>query len=319
MQKENERAEKRRADGNMPFRFWLPKGEECEVIILDESLDAGFWRHEHNLKIDGKWGNIEPCLQETGKCPHCEDGNYSSLVAFLTVLVMRPYTSKKTGETKEYSKMFLCFKRGQFADFERIEKIALKKYGTLRGTSIILAREDEENSFSTGTPVPNDDGEIINDWLDEDALVDEFGHAEVKGRESGKVIKRENEDIEPFAYRELMPPPDADEIRQRLGGAPTPGSREESDSDDDDIPGIPSKRSSRSRTRGAARGSDSEQGGGSKRGTRTRTRTRGNVGDDDDGDDGGSARASTRKRNRSRAADPDDGDEGDDGDEPDFD
>jgi hypothetical protein len=283
MRKENEKMERKRAQGHMPFRFWQKKGEECEVIILDESLDKGFWRHEHNLQIDGKWGHIEPCIQETGKCPFCEDGSYSSLVAFLSVLVMRPYINK-AGETKEFSKMFLCFKRGQFAEFERIEKIAVKNHGTLRGTSVILHREDEDNSFSTGAPVPNDDGNIINDWLSEEELVAEFGHPELKGRESGKVLKKKNEDIEPFAYRILMPAPDADAIREQLGDGPVAGSRAESDGEDDEIPGVPNPRSARTRTRGGAAAAEPEAEVTPARSRRTRG-ARPPV-DDVDGEDG---------------------------------
>lgn len=244
------RAKSRKGKAGMPFRFWQKRGEECEVIILDENIEppaddptnGAFWRQEHNLKgPDGKWGNHEPCIQETGPCPFCEEGSNPALVIFLSVLVLRPYKSKKTKEVKEYSKMLLAIKRGQLDDFTKIEKIAKKKHGTLRGASIFLYRKDEDNSFSTGLPVANDDGQLLNDWLSEDDLIEEFGHEAVEGRESGTILKKENEDIEPFDYRKLFPEPDADEIRE-AHGVEVAGSRKssrrarQSDDDDDEIP-----------------------------------------------------------------------------------
>lgn len=257
MKKDQERAEKRRGNGNMPFRFWQKKGEDCEVIILDDSLEETFWRHEHNLKIDGKWGNHEPCIQESGPCPHCNNDSLPALVVFLTVLVMRPYTSKKTGNVKEYSKMLLALKRGQYAEFEKIEKIAKKKHGTLRGVSLILERKNEENSFGTGMPVPNEDGQMINDFLTEDDLIAEFGHEAVEGRESGSIIKQKNEDIKVFNYRSIFPEPDADAIRDahdiEVSGSRRSSQRARHDDadDDDDIPmdDAPAGGSARTRTR----------------------------------------------------------------------
>lgn len=253
---DEKKAAAKRDGGYMPFRFWQNKGEQCEVIILDSSMDEAFWRHEHNLKIGGKWGNYEPCIAESGPCPFCEMDSRPSLVIFLSVLVLRPYKNKKTGKVTQYSKMLLALKRQQFAEFDRIEAIAMKKHGTLRGVSLLLHREDEENSFSTGMPIANEDGMLINDFLSEKQLAKEFGHDAIM--RDGKTLKRADEDIEPFDYKKLFPKPDEDAIREEHGMTvlgsrkanseeamvtKSKRSRADDDDDDDEIPGVSSKRS----------------------------------------------------------------------------
>jgi hypothetical protein len=230
-QDEEQRVQAKADKALMPFRFWLEPGAECEVTILDESLEAGFARPEHNLKgADGKYGNIVPCVRNEAECPVCKSDRESTLVLYLSVLVHRPYTSKKTGEVKEYSKMFLCLKRGQYNDFARIEKAALKKYKTFRGVTLLLARDKERNSYGTGMPITGEEGNIIVDFYGEEDLVKEFGHKEIKNREGNKVIRAANDDITPYNYKGLMPAPDVDEFLEEFGSGAAPGSRRASQS-----------------------------------------------------------------------------------------
>lgn len=247
MKRDEDRAKSKSSGQYMPFRFWQQRGDDCEIVILDNSMEDAFWRQEHNLQIGGKWGNYERCIAESGPCPHCEAGNRSSLVVLLSVLVLRPYKNKKTGKVTNYTKMLLPLKRQQYAEFDRIEAIAMRKHGTLRGTCLIMKREDEENAFSTGMPVNNEDGNIINDWLDEKALQKEFGHDAIK--KDGKVLKKADEDIEAFDYRKLFPKTDDEEVREQHGIA-TPGSRRSNRDEDEDADEIPqvSSRSTRSRS-----------------------------------------------------------------------
>jgi hypothetical protein len=242
-EEEEKRIEKKRGQGFMPFRFWLPKGEGCEVVVLDTSLEEGFAIREHNLQgSDGKYGNYERCLADSGaECPVCKkyDSN-SYLVLLLTVLVKKEWTSKKTGETHAYSKMLLPIKRGQFAKFRKMEAIAQKNHGTMRGVMFYLERGTDDQSFSIGEPVPLDDGSAF-DFYTEEELIDEFGHKAVKNRE-GKVIKEANEDTLVCDYLKLFPEEDEEEVRDRHGVDPEPGSRADNDAEseeeeaDDEIP-----------------------------------------------------------------------------------
>ena len=231
-QDEEKRVKDRMERGYMPYKFWLEAGKECMVTLLDSSIEEGFARPEHNLKgADGKYGNIIPCIRNEADCPVCKSDRESTLVLYLSVLVHRPYVVKKTGETKEYSKMFLCLKRGQYNDFARIEKMAMKKYKTLRGVTILLHRDNERNAFGTGTPIPDDDGNMLVDFYSEEELIKEFGHKAVKTKEGNKVIKQENDDIMPYDYKKLMPPVDPDEFISEYGnGTYAAGSKKSSQS-----------------------------------------------------------------------------------------
>jgi hypothetical protein len=217
MEREAEDIQRRRESMGHARRFFLKTGEECEVMILDNCLEDGFFRMEHNLMgSDGKFGNIEPCIADSGPCPACKSGDRPSLVAYLTAVVFRSFT-RKNGEEVPYSKMLLPIKRGQYPDWVRLEQIAVEKHGRLRGVCVWLARKDEPTSFSTGLPVPNRQGELINEYYDEATLVAEFGSPEKKSRENGQVMRRENEDITAIDYRKEMPEPDADAIREEAG------------------------------------------------------------------------------------------------------
>ncbi len=214
----------------MPLRVWQKKGESVEIIVLDASMEDGFAVREHNIQgSDGKWGNFERCLADTGQaCPVCKKfGDDSYLILFLTVLVLKPWVNKRTNEKHEYSKMLLPLKRGQFKAFHKLEQIALKKHGTMRGMYLILEREDGDQSVATGVPVPLDDGSALDLYSEKD-LIAEFGHKPVKGRDN-KILKRENEDIEVFDYAKLFPEPSAKELRARYGIAPEPGSTEDNE------------------------------------------------------------------------------------------
>lgn len=242
-EQEEKRIEKKRKTAYAPMRFYTKKGEGEEIVILDESLEHGIAIREHNIQgSDGKWGNFEPCLDGEGvECPVCKShGANSALILFLTVNVRKEWTSKKTGETHAYSKMLLPVKRGLIPKFRKLEAIALKNNGTLRGTMLLMERGTEDTSFSTGEPVPLEDGSAMDFYTEED-LLDEFGHDEVKSRE-GKVIKPANEDTKPYDYRKLFPKPDAAELRERHGVDPEPGSVEDNgeefneSEEEDDIP-----------------------------------------------------------------------------------
>lgn len=227
-EEEDKRIEKKMNGGYMPLRVWQKKGESLDMIFLDASMEDGFAIREHNIQgSDGKWGNYERCLADTGEsCPVCKKfGEESYLILFLTVLVLKPWTSKKTGETHEYSKMLLPLKRGQFKAFRKLEQIALKKHGTMRGMYVVLERGNDPQSVSTGEPVPLEDGTAFDMYPEAD-LKKEFGHGELKSRE-GKVVKKANEDLQVFDYAKLFPEPTAKELRERYDMAPEPGSVDE--------------------------------------------------------------------------------------------
>lgn len=225
------KAEKDQADrkerGFMPLRMWIKKGEEVEVIILDEAFVSdepgvgGALIREHNLKDgEGKWGNFESCCADFANCPLCDKAGSegfgaSTYVVMLTVLVLKPWTNKKTGEEHAYSRMLLPIKLGQKEKYLELQKHALREQGSMRGLYMVLRRGTGDQSISTGEPVMLDSGKMY-DLIGEDELIADYGHDPVKNRE-GKVIKPANGDLEPFDYNQLFPRPDADDLARRFG------------------------------------------------------------------------------------------------------
>ena len=229
-----------------PLRFFCKKGEGQPIIILDESMDAGYAIREHNIKgSDGKFGNFEICLSETmgADCPVCQKyGDKSALIMFLTVLVLREWTDKKSGEVRQYSKMLLPVKQGMFSKFSKVQEVANTQNGTLRGTYVYMEREDIDTSFAIGEPVPLSDGSLIDHYTEDD-LVAEFGHEAITGRD-GKVLKKKNEDMQPYDYATLFAEPTAKELAAQYGIEPAAGSeadvaKEFGNEDGEEEEGIP--------------------------------------------------------------------------------
>lgn len=266
-QAEKEAAE-RKEKGYAPFRFWLKKGEECPVIILDhafvadETGEGGALIREHNLKdSQGKWGNFESCCADFAPCPLCDkagtDGfGPSTLVVMLSVLVLREWTNKKTGEKHAYTRMLLPIKMGMKEKFLELQKHAFREQGTMRGLYLVLKRGMDDQSISTGEPIMLDNGKLY-DLVSEEELVEDYGHPELRNREK-KVIKAANADLEPYVYEDLFPEPDPDDLAKRFGGRALAGSRranaaEKWEQDEDEqAPAAAAAPAARSRTRGAA-------------------------------------------------------------------
>jgi hypothetical protein len=98
----------REAQSNKVRRFWLKapgsknfkKGENTgSIIFLDDSVPV---LNEHNIMIDGKWGNEFTCLlNEEGAdyCPLCESGDVPYKAAFYPIIDRREYTTRDGTKT----------------------------------------------------------------------------------------------------------------------------------------------------------------------------------------------------------------------------
>jgi len=71
-------------------RFWLPEGTKFtkNILFLDEKP---FGYYEHELKLNGKWGNYFTCLKGSGRCPLCEIGERPSFIGMLTCVDLTGY------------------------------------------------------------------------------------------------------------------------------------------------------------------------------------------------------------------------------------
>lgn len=264
IQKAKQEASASRKGSNDPWRFWLPNdsspdpkfnGEQGKnergIIILDESIEDAVGFHEHNLKINGKYGNYELCPKEWEHCPLCEGGDKSYYIVMLSVFVLSPWVSKDKKKSGDGTKVLLAIKSTQLGKFEEVANIAQKQNGTLRGTYLHMKRDTSNSqSPSIGEPSILDNGSLFDNYTEEE-LVSTYGHGAVKTKE-GKIVKEENEDIKPFNYSKLFIKPSAADLASRFGGMMQPGSDQEADEEwgtaEQQAPPTPAKRTAPKRS-----------------------------------------------------------------------
>ena len=238
---EAQRQEDRRNRRNLPWRLWVPwQGSEedrtRDVVILDSSIDECPVFYEHALpdpNNDGKRTDFQLCIKEQEHCPLCERHGDSHYVQMLSVIeVFKQPVTTRDGRTISHSKRLLPLKWSSQPWFRTMCRDTMK--GNMRGTYVILTRENNERSPSIGTPrhfdedVEMGDGSIVKRIVryDEDQIIQSFGHPEVRNQQ-GQLVKQANSDCYPYDYEDLFPTPTAEELRRRYGGIVPAGSREE--------------------------------------------------------------------------------------------
>lgn len=127
-------------------RFWVTKGETSTLTFLDGNLDSDGlldipYLYEHNVQMNGKWGNFFVCTQDSEPCPICEGGLYNSYVGLLTVIVHTPYTSKDGKVYKDQVKLFAA-KRDTIKQLQ----IYATKRGGLRGCKFDVSRTGDKSA-----------------------------------------------------------------------------------------------------------------------------------------------------------------------------
>lgn len=143
---EQEEARKAKAAKGQTYRFWVAKDNEAQITFLDGDmvngmLDAVFF-YEHNVNLNGKWGNYFICTQETEPCPICEGGASPSYVAALTVIDHSSYISKTDGkEHSDNQKLFVA----KADTYKLLQKIAAKRDG-LRGCTFDVMRTGDKSA-----------------------------------------------------------------------------------------------------------------------------------------------------------------------------
>lgn len=240
--KQKARAEARKEQGNMPFRFRVAVGETTQFVVLDDEPD--FFRHEHNMKNPqtGFWDTFTGCTAEWDNCPVCEAlGKEPYYAMYLSVLDFTPFKTKD-GTKHEFSRKLLVVKPAQQKKFIRAYNKAEKEGRTLRGAVFEVSRDGDKDS-SIGNDI-----EFI-EYMEEDELA---GYVRTwKDREG----KKQTEDCSvPYEYEALFEEPDSDKLRAMVGGSPAVGSREyerkalgrRSRDDDDEQEDKPTRRGGRS-------------------------------------------------------------------------
>jgi len=100
--------------GNRTFRFYLPQpkdGEPTETYATFLTQEPVFIR-EHNVKIDGRYGNQFTCLSGSGEeCPLCAAGDEPYAAWAFLVVDHSEWVDKKGTEHKDEVKLFVAKQR----------------------------------------------------------------------------------------------------------------------------------------------------------------------------------------------------------------
>jgi hypothetical protein len=238
-------------------RFWLSKKKtQAEVVILDSSVNECIGFYEHTLQNPKTqfWDTYEACPKEWETCPICESdmkGNVPSYTTFFTVYDASVYT--KNGEEKMSGRCLLPIKAAQLSRFMRVLNAAEKQYGTLRGVSLLLERDvNDQQSAKIGEPIMDGDANMFTQ-LTEDEMLEEFGHEDLMTKD-GTVYLKANESLQPFVYTDIFEKPSGDDLRKRYGGGMVAGSQQEAESEFTEE--APTSGRSRSRARNAPADTD---------------------------------------------------------------
>jgi hypothetical protein len=170
-------AELRKEEQGKMFRFFIKEGEEAAVTFVDGELSKdGFLvpprYYEHNLYLNGRWGNTFVCPQKTtphlnDTCPICASGDNPTLVSLFTIIDHREFTGVKdpSKKYKDTQKLFVA-KKGTM---EILNKIAIKR-GGLAGATFDVTRSGDKSpavgsmfDFVKKTPVE----ELVQQYMRE--------------------------------------------------------------------------------------------------------------------------------------------------------
>lgn len=201
LKKADEQKAIRDAQREIPFRYFLKTGEKGLITFLDGGLredgtvkSVAWW--EHNLKLNGKWGNHFSCTQgQDEPCPICQGGVQPTLMFAFTVLNHVPY-SKDNKTYVNQRKLFACTSE----TYRYLESIATKR-GGLAGCRFEVLR--------TG---------------DKAARVGSHFDFEEKHKTLGEIAAKyglKAEDVMPFDYDKAISYKTAEELR-KLGFGTAP-------------------------------------------------------------------------------------------------
>lgn len=86
-------------------RFWLKKGAGFakHIMFVD---DKPFGYYEHELKLNGQWGNFFTCLKGVSRCPLCDAGIRNYYVGLLTIVDFEGYEDDKGVRHKNLVRLF---------------------------------------------------------------------------------------------------------------------------------------------------------------------------------------------------------------------
>ena len=134
---------KTRRDNAGPQRFWLKNDTAGKITFLDTPT---FFCDEHNIEINGKYGNYVTCIKEMDTCPACEDGIKSSYILVGTIIDHRKWVGKDDKVHIHEKKLFVAKGRAQ----ERLIRQIELRDGDLKHHVYEVARGSSKTECGTG-------------------------------------------------------------------------------------------------------------------------------------------------------------------------
>lgn len=150
-QKDEAKAEMRKAEREKAWRYRMKDGEERVITFLDGDLDEDGllnvpMKQEHHIKVGGDFKQFICTMDDEGTCPLCaSEDKEAQLVAYLTVLDRSEYTVKQgkdQGKTKKDQKRLFVAKGITYKD---LCKKAVKR-GGLKGCSFEVTRSGDKSA-----------------------------------------------------------------------------------------------------------------------------------------------------------------------------
>lgn len=197
---EVKRIQEERAMQYGPYRFWLKPGASAKVTFLDTE---GFYFNEHELQLNGKWGNFYTCLSDFSECPLCENGFKAGYVCAYTVIDHSEYEGKN-GKVKNQKKLMVV----RPAVMNKLARRRESLEGNLTYGLFQFTR-DSKDECRTG-----EDIEFLKRLNREDL-------AKFKPKDSKDT---DEEFLKPFDYMTLFQPKSVEELRKLSGQSAPVGS-----------------------------------------------------------------------------------------------
>jgi hypothetical protein len=124
-------------------RFMLKAGEEADIVFVDSTP---FFISEHNIPINGKYGNFITCTKEVRPCAVCNKGTKPTFTAYLTIIDRRSFPRQSDGQIVKDRKILYPAKGSTIARIEDLRK----KHGSLTGLMFHVKRytKDDPNCGS---------------------------------------------------------------------------------------------------------------------------------------------------------------------------
>jgi hypothetical protein len=188
---------------NRTYRFFLKEDEDANLTFL---TPKPITLREHNLKINGKWGNFYTCLTPLGqRCPICEAGLKSSTVKAFYVVDHRSYKDKNGKQHKDSIRV-MPMKQKSYKIFKKQVMTYFKGEGEIsyQYLKVGISRSTSDGSPGTGDifNILGKTKEIPREWkvnkdgkkFDIESLSKEF--APVKKEIMARVVNRIDDDSE---------------------------------------------------------------------------------------------------------------------------